>query len=61
MLARLRAEVNRILALPDVRERLHGAGGVEPWITSPEAFAAAIRSDYAKYARLVREVGARID
>ena len=61
VLARLRAEVNRILATPEVRERLHNAGGVEPWITTPEEFAAAIRADHAKYARLVREIGARID
>jgi tripartite-type tricarboxylate transporter receptor subunit TctC len=61
VLSRLRAEVNRVLALPDTRERLHNAGGVEPWITTPEEFALAIRQDYAKYSRLVREVGVRID
>jgi tripartite-type tricarboxylate transporter receptor subunit TctC len=61
VLSRLRAEVGRILALPDIRERLHGAGGVEPWISTPEEFAAAIRQDHAKYARLVKDLGARID
>jgi tripartite-type tricarboxylate transporter receptor subunit TctC len=61
VLARLRAEVARILKEPEIRERLHNAGGVEAWITSPEEFSAAIRQDHAKYARLVREVGARID
>ena len=61
VLARLRSEVNRILQEPEIRERLRQAGGVEPWITSPEEFALAIRRDHAKYARLVREVGARID
>ena len=61
VLARLRAEVNRILAQPDLRERLLGAGGIEAWITSPADFARAIRGDHAKYARLVREVGVRID
>ena len=61
VLARLRSEVNRILQEPEIRERLRQAGGIEPWITSPEEFALAIRRDHAKYARLVREVGARID
>lgn len=61
VLARLRAEVNRILSPPDLRERLLGADGIEPWITSPGEFANAIRNDHAKYARLVREVGVRID
>jgi tripartite-type tricarboxylate transporter receptor subunit TctC len=61
VLSRLRAEVSRILREPQIRERLHNAGGVEAWITTPGEFAAAIRDDYAKYARLVREIGARID
>ncbi len=61
VLARLRAEVNKTLVLPDVRERLSSSGGVEPWITSPEEFAAEIRSEYAKYAKLVKDVGAKID
>ncbi len=61
VLARLRAEVNRVLKEPEIRERLHNAGGVEAWITTPGEFAAAIRDDHAKYARLVREIGARID
>ena len=61
VLARLRAEVNNALVLPDVMEKLRNAGGVEPWITSPEEFAAELRSEYAKYAKLVKEVGAKID
>jgi tripartite-type tricarboxylate transporter receptor subunit TctC len=61
VLARLRAEVNKALLLPDIKEKLGNAGGVEPWITTPEEFAAEIRSEYAKYARLVKDVGAKID
>jgi tripartite-type tricarboxylate transporter receptor subunit TctC len=61
VLARLRAEVNKALALPDVKEKLKNAGGVEPWITTPEEFAAEIRSEYTKYAKLVKDVGAKID
>jgi tripartite-type tricarboxylate transporter receptor subunit TctC len=60
-LARLRAEVNKALAQPDIRDKLRSAGGVEAWITKPEEFAAEIRSDYAKYAKLVKEVGAKVD
>ena len=61
VLSRLRAEVNKSLVLPDIREKLRNAGGVEPWITSPEEFAAELRAEYAKYAKLVKEVGAKID
>jgi len=60
-LARLRAEVNKALLGPDIREKLTNAGGVEPWITTPDEFAAEIRSEYAKYAKLVRDVGAKVD
>jgi tripartite-type tricarboxylate transporter receptor subunit TctC len=61
VVARLRAETNRALELPDVRERLSSAGGVEPWITTPEEFAAEMKSEFASYGKIVREVGARVD
>ncbi len=61
VLARLRAETNRALALPDVRDKLSNAGGVEPWITTPEEFSAEMKSEFATYGTLVREVGAKID
>ena len=61
VIARLRAEVDRILMLPDIRDKLSNAGGVEAWITSPEEFVAQIRSEYATYGKLVKQVGAKID
>ena len=61
VLSRLRIEVNKAMVLPDVREKLRDSGGVEPWITTSEEFTAQIRSDYAKYAKLVKEIGAKID
>jgi tripartite-type tricarboxylate transporter receptor subunit TctC len=61
VLSRLRAETNKALVQPDVKEKLSNAGGVEPWITAPEEFAGQIRSEYATYGKLVKEVGAKID
>jgi tripartite-type tricarboxylate transporter receptor subunit TctC len=61
VLARLRAETNRALVVADVREKLSNAGGVEPWITTPEEFSAEMKSEFATYGKLVREVGAKID
>jgi tripartite-type tricarboxylate transporter receptor subunit TctC len=61
VLARLRAETNKALVVPDVREKLSNAGGVEPWITTPEEFSAEMKSEFATYGKLVREVGAKID
>jgi tripartite-type tricarboxylate transporter receptor subunit TctC len=61
VIARLRVETDKALALADVKEKLANAGGVEPWITTPEEFAAEMKSEFATYGKLVREVGARID
>ena len=61
VMARLRAETNKALGLPDVKDKLSNAGGVEPWITTPEEFAGQIRGEYATYGKLVKEVGAKID
>jgi tripartite-type tricarboxylate transporter receptor subunit TctC len=61
VLTRLRAEADKALGLPDVKERLSNAGGVEPWISTPAEFAAEIRGEYAKYAKLVKDVGAKVD
>ncbi|HZT62976.1 MAG TPA: tripartite tricarboxylate transporter substrate binding protein [Burkholderiales bacterium] len=61
VVARLRAETNKVLALLDVKEKLANAGGVEPWITTPEEFAAEMKSEFATYGKLVKELGAKID
>jgi len=61
VILRLRAEINRVLAMPEVGERIRSVGGAEPWITTREEFAAAIQRDYEKYGKLVTEIGARID
>jgi tripartite-type tricarboxylate transporter receptor subunit TctC len=57
---RLHAEITRALALPDVRETMLGMGA-EPVGNSPEAFAAFIAAEAAKYAKVVKASGARAD
>jgi len=61
VLARLRGEVGRMLALPDAQAKLRAAGGLEPFITTPEEFASVIRADYAKYGKVVKDSGAKVD
>ena len=61
VLARLRDEVGKLLALPEVQGKLRAAGGLEPFITTPEEFASMIRADYAKYGKVVKDSGAKVD
>jgi tripartite-type tricarboxylate transporter receptor subunit TctC len=61
VLVRLRAAVDKALAAPDVRQKLNSAGGVEPFATTPEEFAALIRRDYDKYGKIVKTTGIRLD
>jgi tripartite-type tricarboxylate transporter receptor subunit TctC len=58
---RLRAVINPVLAMLEVKERIGLVGGAETWITTPEEFAATFQRDYEKYGRIVKEIGARID
>lgn len=60
-LARLRAEINKALAMQDVKDRLGAAGGLEPWIATPQEFGERIRADYDKYGKLIREIGVKVD
>jgi len=60
-LNRLRTEVNRALESPDVKAKLNAAGGLDPYIANPDEFAALIRRDYAKYAKVVKEIGIKLD
>jgi len=60
-LAKLRAELKRVLEAPDVKQKLNAAGGLDPYIASPEEFAALIKRDYAKFAKLVKDIDLKVD
>ena len=57
---KLNAEIVRILATEDIRDKLK-AQGAEPSPTSPEEFAAFIRAEWTKYAKIVKDSGAKVD
>jgi tripartite-type tricarboxylate transporter receptor subunit TctC len=61
IVSRLNAEINRLLASADTRDKIRGVGGLEPFASSPEEFATLIRAEYAKYGDVVKAVGAKID
>ncbi|MDB5812416.1 MAG: hypothetical protein JWN94_4538 [Betaproteobacteria bacterium] len=54
------AEVKRILALPEVRDRLAGEGA-EVAASTPEAFAAYIKTEMTKWSQVVKLSGAHAD
>jgi len=56
----LSAEVNRVVNLPEVREKLLAAG-VEPKTSTPEQFSAFIAAEIPRWARLVQASGAKLD
>jgi tripartite-type tricarboxylate transporter receptor subunit TctC len=61
VLARLRSEVNKALALPDTREKFGRGGALTPHITTTGEMAELIRSEYAKYGKIAREIGVKVD
>jgi tripartite-type tricarboxylate transporter receptor subunit TctC len=61
VLSRLRTEIAKALQAGDVRSRLHDAGGLEPFATSAEQFAALIRRDHERYGKLIKSLGIRAD
>ena len=61
VMAKLRAETNRLLGEADLRDRLRKVGGLESFVTTAEEFTAIIRSDYSKYEGVVKAAGARVD
>jgi tripartite-type tricarboxylate transporter receptor subunit TctC len=60
VVTRVHAETVKVLALPEVKERL-GAVGAEAVGSSPDQFGAFIRAETAKYARIVKEANIKID
>lgn len=60
ILQRLHAEITRALQNPEVRAKL-AAAGTEVLGSTPEEYAAYIRAEMTRWARIVRESGARAD
>jgi tripartite-type tricarboxylate transporter receptor subunit TctC len=60
IVARLSAEIGRILRLPEVREKLVTLG-TDPAGSTAEEFSAYIRAEMAKWSRIVKDSGARAE
>lgn len=60
VVAKLNADIVRILAQPETREKLIGQG-LEPVGGTPETFAAYIKAEIAKWARVIKAAGAKVE
>ena len=58
---KINAEAMRVLKQPDVVQRLKGAGYDAAAENSPEQFAEFIRAELAKWTKVVKESGAKVD
>jgi tripartite-type tricarboxylate transporter receptor subunit TctC len=57
---KLSSEIGRILALPDIQERLVGQG-MDPFVSSPEQFAALIETEVALYGRIIKTANIKVE
>ena len=60
ILEKIHSTVAKIYRLPDMRERLIGLAA-EPAISTPEEFTALVRSEIVKWAKAVKDSGAKLD
>jgi tripartite-type tricarboxylate transporter receptor subunit TctC len=60
VVTRLNAEIVKLMATPDARDRM-AALGADIQTGTPEQFAAYIKSETAKWGKVIRESGARVD
>jgi len=58
---RLHADITNAMQAPDTRTRLAGAGADGTITRSPEEFAAMVRADVARYAKIIKDAGLNID
>jgi tripartite-type tricarboxylate transporter receptor subunit TctC len=58
---RLRRDVARVLVTPELVEAFASAGGIEPFITTPDEMQRLIKRDQAKYSKLITDLKLKID
>jgi tripartite-type tricarboxylate transporter receptor subunit TctC len=60
IIAKLASEMERILAMPDIIEKLTNSG-MDPYYSGPEKMMALMKADYAETARIIKEAKIKIE
>jgi tripartite-type tricarboxylate transporter receptor subunit TctC len=60
ILERLHAELKQVLALAEAKQSFSNIGA-DVWSSTPDEFAALIASELAKYAKIIKDAGVKID
>jgi tripartite-type tricarboxylate transporter receptor subunit TctC len=58
---RLHADLVKAMQTPEVRAKLEGIGADGTVSRSPDEFAALVRADTARYAKIVKDIGLKLD
>jgi tripartite-type tricarboxylate transporter receptor subunit TctC len=61
IVARLRTELNAVLAQSQVMDKLAAAGSGDPYISTQAEFTARIRADYDKYGKVIAAIGLKVE
>lgn len=60
IIEKLSADVAKVLAMPEVREKLANIG-LEPVGTTPAEFGTIVRNDHAKWGKVIRDANIKLD
>lgn len=60
IIGKMSAEIARIVVLPEVKEILVGQG-MDPIVSTPEQLGALMKSDTAKYAKIIRDANIKLE
>lgn len=60
IISKVQAELVKVVAMPDVKERMFGLG-MEVAGSTPEQLGELVNSDIAKWAKVIKEAGVRVD